>query len=1196
MSVVSVAHGATVIELVISAELYGIVQELANMFDVDSKQEFTAIELHALFLRHCKEHNENAALAALGAFCKEFDVPATNIHVVVQQQDLSEEAARLVLNAYYLLWDIDAARCYYFSDGSQTLPALFSADSTHLMAAFGGQAGSPSYLDEARWLLDVYSPLLSDFVMHMSEFLDAQARDAQLSDVYEKGLCVFRWLTQPGSEPDAGYLTAVPVSIPLTGLIQLMQLMVLYKTLGVSPGDLAQLFHVATGHSQGIVIATALSMFSDEQSFYEISTKALGVLMLVGAIPCIEYPHFISIDSSDISADPRPMVSVRGVSQATLEALLVDFNVLQLDENHVYLSIINTHNQFVVSGSVESSIDLVEFLRSRSASPDTDQSKVPFNLRQPVIPTEYVDIIAPYHCTHLDDVVDMACGIAREKQWVLDSNVMKLPVRTCDDGHDIREEADILWYMFQSTCVLPVNWPQALAAPDVSHIVDFGPSSFSAHGQLIFRNVEGRGISVISASALTAQPVRSNIGVKSDLYKSELSEITAAPDWQAECGPRLVRIGNNGPVHIDTRMHRVLGMPTVMVAGMTPTTASEQFVAAIMNAGYHAEIAGGGIHTESDMVTRLHHLAESIAPGHGITLNCIYVNQRQWSFQFTTLLRLRREGLPIAGLCIGGGVPSFDKALEIISKLRSAGIRHMSFKPSSAEAVRHVIKIAQASDGFPIVLQWTGGRGGGHHSFEDFHQPILETYAAIRKCDNIVLIAGSGFGDAEGTLPYMTGDWSVAFGQAPMPFDGILLGSRVMVAQEAGTSLAVKELIVAAAGTSDSEWHKTHNGGHGGVASLLTEYGESNHALDTRSVPFIRDMQLNILSQPRNTQLQLLLARKDEIISRLNSDYMRPWFGRTADGRVVDLEEMTYAEVICRLVELMYVTHQQRWVHESHLKLVVDFISRCECRMSATAAEIPISILLNKVEPTAYADTVVGLYPGSKTQLLTSEDVQFFVQLCKRRGQKPLPFIPVLDLDFGVLLLKDAVWQSEDLASVVDQDPQRVGIQQGPVAAQYSTRTDEPVKDIIDGIYNSHVAALLERLHNGDESSVPVVEYIGAEPATNLPNQMSAVKTETEHPISLQVVGSSGIMELELGRIDENGIVLTVHHETVSGNVVLLKLEYSYCPGCILAPIHGSKVQNDEVIRQFYIEAALNNPSAPETKPDKPGSDLSLAI
>jgi hypothetical protein len=30
----------------------------------------------------------------------------------------------------------------------------------------------------------------------------------------------------------------------------------------------------------------------------------------------------------------------------------------------------------------------------------------------------------------------------------------------------------------------------------------------------------------------------------------------------------------------------------------------------------------------------------------------------------------------------------------------------------------------------------TGGRPGGHHSFEDFHQPILATYSSIRHHDN----------------------------------------------------------------------------------------------------------------------------------------------------------------------------------------------------------------------------------------------------------------------------------------------------------------------------------------------------------------------------------------------------------------------------------------------------------------------------
>ncbi|KAJ2838201.1 fatty acid synthase alpha subunit Lsd1, partial [Coemansia sp. 'formosensis'] len=61
-------------------------------------------------------------------------------------------------------------------------------------------------------------------------------------------------------------------------------------------------------------------------------------------------------------------------------------------------------------------------------------------------------------------------------------------------------------------------------------------------------------------------------------------------------------------------------------------------------------------------------------------------------------------------------------------------------------------------------------------------------------------------------------------------------------------------------------------------------------------------------------------------------------------------------------------------------------------------------------------------------------------------------------------------------------DPQRVAIQQGPVAARYSTTVNEPVRDILDGIYHGHIAALLSRDYNGDAASVPVVEYIGAQP------------------------------------------------------------------------------------------------------------------
>ncbi|KAG6810051.1 hypothetical protein H0H92_013546 [Tricholoma furcatifolium] len=40
---------------------------------------------------------------------------------------------------------------------------------------------------------------------------------------------------------------------------------------------------------------------------------------------------------------------------------------------------------------------------------------------------------------------------------------------------------------------------------------------------------------------------------------------------------------------------------------------------------------------------------------------------------------------------------------------------------------------------YVCIMQWTGGRAGGHHSFEDFHQPVLATYGAIRRHSNISL-------------------------------------------------------------------------------------------------------------------------------------------------------------------------------------------------------------------------------------------------------------------------------------------------------------------------------------------------------------------------------------------------------------------------------------------------------------------------
>jgi fatty acid synthase subunit beta len=53
-------------------------------------------------------------------------------------------------------------------------------------------------------------------------------------------------------------------------------------------------------------------------------------------------------------------------------------------------------------------------------------------------------------------------------------------------------------------------------------------------------------------------------------------------------------------------------------------------------------------------------------------------------------------------------------------------------------------------------------------------------------------------------------------------------------------------------------------------------------------------------------------------------------------------------------------------------------------------------------EPFSKLETFFNRYPEASTQILASEDIAYFLALCQRPGQKPVPFIPVLDAQFGI--------------------------------------------------------------------------------------------------------------------------------------------------------------------------------------------------
>ncbi|KAL3427035.1 acyl transferase domain-containing protein [Phlyctema vagabunda] len=941
-----------------------------------------------------------------------------------------------------------------------------------IFAILGGQGITTQYFEELRLVYDVYGKYISDYLVNLNKTLISLVSNG-LKEFYPEGLDFMGWLAS-GKSLNTEYLASAPVSFPLIGVLQLSHYYVCMKVLGKSPFEMLQYLSGIAGHSQGCVIAAVIAGSDSWDSFLSLSQDALQVLFWIGArsqkaFPQVSCPARIVDDSvAHGEGVPSPMLSVREIKASQIQEHIDAINSNLPPSRRIAISLSNGPRSFVVTGPALSLYGLNVRLRQVKTSPDTIQSRIPYSQRKLPITNRFLTITAPFHSNYLESAVEV---ISQDvKNIVISSQDLKIPLYDNTTGEDIRNLAidNIIPTLVRSVAVSPLFWEKATNFPGATHILDFGPGAESSIGAVTNSNKEGDGVRTILASAFST-PSKS-LGYKAELFSVHKAVGARSESWAKCYGPKLLRT-TSGECYIDTKMSRFLKLPPIMVAGMTPTTVHWDFVAATMNAGYHIELACGGYSRDTSLSAAIKTLACSIQPGRGIALNVIFVNARQISWQIPLIRQLRSEGLPIDGLTVGGGVPSLDVAQEYIDTL---GLRYISFKPGSSSAIDSVITIAQANPHFTIILQWTGGRAGGHHSFEDFHDPIIKAYGRIRAYDNIILVAGSGFGGFEDALPYLRGTWSRNFGYPCMPFDGILFGSRMMTAKEAHTSKEAKEAIVQTEGLADADWERTYQGVAGGILTVTSEMGEPIHMLATRAVQFWSEMD-KIFAMPKAVKLAELQKRKSYIISKLNNDFAKVWFGKSKSGDVVDLWEMTYYEIIRRMVELMFITSEGRWIDNSLSALTEDFIKRMDERFSSDKCIDSHSVLY---DPHEAVELLKKQIPAIEEQLVAADDVLYFLYLCQRSGQKPVPFIPIFDENFENWFKKDSLWQSEDITAVVGQDVQRTCILQGPTAATYSKTSDEPIRTILDRMNSEFISFLSKSSYNNRTEKIPYVEYL----------------------------------------------------------------------------------------------------------------------
>ena len=755
------------------------------------------------------------------------------------------------------------------------------------------------------------------------------------------------------------------------------------------------------GHSQGALGAALM----DHEPAHVIS-----IARLIGA----------AASRAARTLNGVPMLAISGVKDAELHQIMADA------ESTAEIALKNGRTRFVISGTPQ---DLARVERAVADALQADENRRAEKLTggAPLrITTEYLEVAAPFHHSMLEPAV------AQVEQWAALCQL----------------DAELASRLARAVLTDYVDWPaQVRQLEPVDVLIDLGPGA--ALGKLTKDIVEGSGVAVASATSL------------SDIDQLDLAP--AAPDspsaarpvdW-SDFAPRRIELPD-GTVAVDTAFTRLTGNSPIILAGMTPTTVDPEIVAAAANAGYWAELAGGGQVTAEVYAENLAGLKDQLEPGRTAKFNAMFMDRYLWNLQFGAqriVGKSRESGAPIDGVVISAGIPELDEAPALIAELQGQGFRYVAFKPGTIAQIEQVLAIAAEVD-TTVIMHVEDGHAGGHHSWENLDDLLLATYGDIRRHPNVILCVGGGIGTPERAADFISGEWSLVHDVPLMPVDAVLIGTAAMTALEAQTTEEVKDLLVDTEGVAPSD-----NGGfvgsgasRGGMTSGLSHLRADMYEIDNHAAACAR------LVAEVEGDMSRINARREEIIAALNKT-AKPYFG--------DLEDMTYAQVVDRFVELSYPFVDPSWAQRFH-----ELLQRFEARLSPQDhGQVPTMFpgLADVADAPAAAAALVQTHPSAQSLTLTTFDAAWFVDLC-RKYPKPMGFVPVLDDDLLRAWGQDSLWQAQDARYPADA----VRIIPGPVSVAGITSKNEPIADIL-GRFD---AAVLHRLTSA--AQLPAVSRLGA--------------------------------------------------------------------------------------------------------------------
>ena len=940
----------------------------------------------------------------------------------------------------------------------------FAGQSTPWPVALADQTTDPS-LDEA----------LRGHVAAVNRLLAPAA--AGLLATTGRPVDLFGFTPNPARLSAAADATASVEGVALTQLGALLDL----EHLGYSVAAAKPV--AVLGHSQG-VLAVHMTRAIEAAGSIEAAGKTLDEILAVAAlIGAAGTRRVRELGLNPKYGEASPMLSVKGATREQVEALVKRVNNAR---GPISIAVTNSDNHHVLSGYPE---DLAAFAFETEREHQHQAKLREQKLHGGTVfnPTlEYLEVTLPFHSPLMAEAVEQtvswagACGFDQDRTRALAEEVLLNHV-----DWNARVKA-----LFNA------------ADPAKLWIVDLGPGN--TLGKLIGNVVQGTGIGVVEATTLSERSALSTLE----------SEPERTQNWKA-LAPRVIE--TPAGTKLVTKFSKLTGKPPVLLPGMTPTTVEPEIVAAAANAGYWAELAGGGQVTAEVFDRHIAALEDELEEGRTVEFNAMFMDRYLWNLQFGSsriVPKKRASGAPIDGVVVSAGIPELDEAVELIKNLQADGLPYVSFKPGTVDQIRQVVRIAKAVAPTTIMIQVEGGEAGGHHSWEALDDLLAATYAEVRACDNLVLVAGGGIGTPERAADYISGQWAHAYGLPDMPVDGVLIGTAAMTAKEAHTSPEVKQMLVKTPGIpadakSDDVFapqaaHWVPSGKSvGGMSSGLSHLHADIYELENDSAECGR-LLVRVMKHPEE-----LDSRRKEIIEALNKT-AKPYFG--------DLASMTYLEWAQRFAELAFP-----WADPTYADRFQHLLQRIEARVSDTdsgeftsklfaadgtsAEDAAAAGLLTRdnilADPAPALEKLALAYPQVAELKVVPADVAWFPVLV-REYPKPMPFVPAIDNDLLRWWGQDQLWQSEDQRYSADS----VRAIPGPISVAGITTVDEPIADILGRFENAAIERVKAEQNAAENNDFAALgEAVSAEDFIRKSPNISWVGHITDNPAYGTVLG-----------------------------------------------------------------------------------------